>query len=98
FFIILTNLKLPLPSTKAIKQVQRENLGDFMKITSIIFCSMLLFAQVSTQARETSEVSVMAYNLENLFDTSHDEGKEDWTYLPLAFKCSSKQVQKYCQA
>ena len=27
--------------------------------------------------------SVMTYNLENLFDTIHDEGKEDYTFLPL---------------
>ncbi|WP_141734415.1 endonuclease/exonuclease/phosphatase family protein [Oligoflexus tunisiensis] len=26
---------------------------------------------------------VMSYNVENLFDTEHDEGKDDWTYLPL---------------
>ena len=28
------------------------------------------------------EVSVMSYNVENLFDTVHDEGKDDWEYLP----------------
>lgn len=25
---------------------------------------------------------VMTYNVENLFDTDHDEGKQDWAYLP----------------
>jgi endonuclease/exonuclease/phosphatase family metal-dependent hydrolase len=29
---------------------------------------------------------VMSYNVENLFDTEHDEGKDDWTYLPAARK------------
>ena len=40
--------------------------------------------------------SVMSYNLENLFDTTHDDGKNDWTYLPLSYKNSSKEVQAYC--
>ena len=31
-------------------------------------------------------VSVMTYNVENLFDTVHDEGKEDFAYLPLSLK------------
>ena len=39
----------------------------------------------------------MTYNLENLFDTQHDVGKEDWTYLPKSFKDRSPQVQAYCQ-
>lgn len=38
----------------------------------------------------------MAYNVENFFDTKHDEGTQDYTYLPLAFKKASKEVQKYC--
>lgn len=42
--------------------------------------------------------SVMTYNLENLFDTVHDEGKKDWTYLPLAFKQTSQEVQDYCNS
>ena len=43
-------------------------------------------------------VSVMSYNVENLFDTVHDEGKTDWTYLPLAWKKNSSEVQSYCQS
>lgn len=46
----------------------------------------------------SSDLSVMTYNLENLFDTKHDQGKEDYTYLPLKFKQNSKEVQKYCQS
>lgn len=41
-------------------------------------------------------VSVMTYNAENLFDTTHDKGKKDYTWLPLAVKQRSKEVQKYC--
>ncbi len=41
-------------------------------------------------------ISVMSYNVENLFDTIHDEGKEDYTYLPLAVKEASVKIQAYC--
>ncbi|HCN45796.1 MAG TPA: hypothetical protein DIT18_09210 [Pseudomonas sp.] len=39
----------------------------------------------STPAPE-QRVSLMTYNVENLFDTQHDEGKEDYAYLPLSLK------------
>lgn len=29
-----------------------------------------------------NEIKIMAYNVENLFDVEHDEGKKDWEYLP----------------
>jgi endonuclease/exonuclease/phosphatase family metal-dependent hydrolase len=38
----------------------------------------------------------MNYNAENLFDTVHDEGKEDYTYLPLSVKKASQEIQDYC--
>lgn len=43
-----------------------------------------------------SNFSVMTYNLENLFDTKHDVGKKDWTYLPLEEKRTNPQVLVYC--
>jgi hypothetical protein len=42
------------------------------------------------------EFSVMTYNVENLFDTIHDKGTEDYPTLPLAEKKKSKEVQKFC--
>ena len=36
----------------------------------------------------------MTYNVENLFDTKHDEGKDDYTFLPLSFKRTSEEVKK----
>src|SRR5262245_41143471 len=33
------------------------------------------------QARGGS-LQLMSYNVENLFDAVHDEGKEDWEFLP----------------
>tara|TARA_Y100000768_G_scaffold385945_1_gene373187 strand:+ start:7766 stop:8821 length:1056 start_codon:yes stop_codon:yes gene_type:complete len=43
-------------------------------------------------------ISIMTYNLENLFDNKHDKGKEDWTWLPLKVKQNSKEVQAYCHS
>ena len=43
-------------------------------------------------------VSVMTYNLENLFDTKHDKGKVDWTYLSLKEKRINPKVAEYCES
>lgn len=39
----------------------------------------------------------MTYNVENLFDTKHDDGKSDYTFLPLTVKDKSKKQKKYCE-
>lgn len=52
-----------------------------MKRIFIIFfllCSLPAFAQ---NAR-IGMYAIGFYNLENLFDTQHDEGKNDYEYLP----------------
>lgn len=46
----------------------------------------------------SKSISVMTYNLENLFDTEHDEGKEDYTYLPKKIKDASKVIQAHCRS
>src|SRR5687767_12295815 len=43
-------------------------------------------------------VSLMAYNLENLFDTFHDPGKNDFTYLPRAVKPFMPGAWDFCRA
>lgn len=43
----------------------------------------------------SNQFSFMAYNVENLFDAEHDQGREDFTYLPLSLK-KTKEVQDYC--
>lgn len=66
---------------------------------------------VETQKKQTSEhlglsykndwkasddvLTFMAFNVENLFDTKHDKGKNDLTYLPLANK-KSESHKKNC--
>jgi endonuclease/exonuclease/phosphatase family metal-dependent hydrolase len=37
----------------------------------------------SPEPEPPAPLFVMSYNVENLFDTEHDEGKDDWTFLPL---------------
>lgn len=65
-----------------------------MKLASMVaFCFVMLSSNLWGK-----DFSVMTYNLENLFDTTHDEGKEDWTYLPLKFKRRSQEVQEYCRS
>jgi endonuclease/exonuclease/phosphatase family metal-dependent hydrolase len=42
-------------------------------------------------------VSIMTFNVENLYDTDHDAGTEDFTFLPLAKK-SDPEIKKGCEA
>ena len=41
------------------------------------------------------EVSVMSFNMENLFDTTHDEDRDDYTFLPKAEK-QTKEHKAIC--
>jgi endonuclease/exonuclease/phosphatase family metal-dependent hydrolase len=60
-------------------------------VASLFFLSSIVWADRFT---------VMTYNVENLFDTVHDEGKDDYTYLPLEVKRGAlkRQVEKSCNA
>lgn len=42
-----------------------------------------------------TEVSVMSFNVENLFDTTHDEDRDDFTYLPKAQK-NTPEFKQLC--
>lgn len=58
---------------------------DYMrKLYSLLFVSLLLVLGTTVaEAQKRSDVySVGFYNLENLFDTIHDAGKNDYEYLP----------------
>lgn len=60
----------------------------------LFFCSVLMFSTTSI----SKTITLMNYNVENLFDTAHDEGKQDYTYLPYSVKKKSKKIQKYCKS
>lgn len=54
-----------------------------MKKINLTFCLLLLFFSVTfAQGKKFAVYSVGFYNLENLFDTQHDQGKNDFEYLP----------------
>ena len=50
----------------------------------IVVLNFLLLITIGGQAQESDKglYSVAFYNLENLFDTIHDAGKNDFEYLP----------------
>ena len=60
--------------------------------TTLLLLSIASFAEVR-------EVSVMTYNVQNLFDTKHDEGENDCEFLPLKTKVSMKhEMVKNCSS
>lgn len=50
----------------------------------------------SLPPKADNEISVMSFNVENLFDTTHDKDREDYTYMPVAVKKASPEIQKAC--
>lgn len=44
-----------------------------------------------------NEIAVMSFNVENLFDTTHDEDRNDYTYLPLLLKLKTPAYQQACK-
>ena len=73
----------------------RFSRGAQMIMRQMFVLLLLVFFAASLSAAST--VSVRSYNVENLFDTEHDEGKTDWTYLPLSVKKNNPQVWAYCR-
>lgn len=59
---------------------------------------LLLVLLLTLSSAYAKTVTIMSYNVQNLFDTIHDEGKEDYAYLPLALKEKSPAIQSYCKS
>jgi endonuclease/exonuclease/phosphatase family metal-dependent hydrolase len=57
--------------------------------------STSLETPTTSVSKSEGEVSVMLFNVENLFDTTHDVGTEDYANLPLAHK-NTPEIQKFC--
>lgn len=60
---------------------------------SSLLAFVLTSFMITAQAAES--VSIMSYNVENLFDTIKDENRNDWEYLPRAQK-NTKEQKEYC--
>ena len=58
--------------------------SDPIRTTAIGLAIALVVTLSASVAAEP--IRIMTFNVENLFDTKHDEGKNDETYLPLAAK------------
>lgn len=53
--------------------------------------------QWALPAKADNEIAVMSFNVENLFDTVHDEDRNDYTYLPKILKLKTPAYQKACR-
>lgn len=62
-----------------------------MKLTAALCASFLVF---SGFAAGNKSIQIMSYNVENLFDTQKDEGKNDWTFLPNDFPGKKEECNK----
>lgn len=54
--------------------------------------------QFDSTQKEAPRITLMTYNVENLFDTEDDPLKDDETYLPLAYKKKNPQIIKKCKS
>lgn len=79
----------------AVKTMITRIVGKLRSFHAMKFFFLLTFFSLNSYA---DIVSVMTYNAENLFDNKHDRGKNDYTYLPLAYKKRSSKVKNYCRS
>ena len=56
--------------------------GFISIIIAAIIVSFMSMRPDDNAGKQLQAYSVCFYNLENLFDTIHDEGKNDYEYLP----------------
>lgn len=69
----------------------------FLFISTLTLTAQARSKNAQSSAEAPAEISVMTFNVENLFDTEHDKGTDDYTYLPLSVKKKNKEVQKACE-
>jgi endonuclease/exonuclease/phosphatase family metal-dependent hydrolase len=67
----------------------------YIMIISVVL-SLSCIKQGGSAVLQNQKVGVMTFNVENLFDTVHDDGKLDYTFLPLDVKKKSKEQKEYC--
>lgn len=70
----------------------------YMKKLLFLFSFLLMAASAAAQNTERKLYSVAFYNLENLFDTIHDSGKNDYEFLPTgSYKWTAKKYEAKLQ-
>ncbi len=72
-----------------------------MRLLLSLFALLIISASCSSPEKleqqaqlSERELYVMTYNVENLFDVEHDEGKNDWTFLPKDYPGKSAECEK----
>ena len=60
---------------------------------AMLLLFVVLVAQ-NVQNVEAKTIEVMSYNVENLFDSEHDEGKSDWSFLPKNYPGKKEACKK----
>lgn len=65
----------------------------FFSALVLITSSSQAITRAQTVTNGSTEISVMTYNVANLFDTKHDEEKDDWAYLPHSSKSSEVRAE-----
>jgi predicted extracellular nuclease len=83
-------------------------LKSFTSVTVLFFVSLLSSLSLANDAgyrvaTAADEIKIMSYNAENLFDTEHDVGKNDYEFLPKSHpekqtcnKDTNPTRKKYC--
>lgn len=65
-----------------------------MRILPLLFLLGLIGNPRAFAALGDSEIRMFHYNVENLFDARHDEGKDDWEFLPKGYPGREKACQE----
>lgn len=79
---------------------QRVGYGMYKSIRRLSFFSVIFFLSSCLSATQTEpadgvhQLAIMAYNVENLFDTIDNPEKEDDTFLPIELKRDARHKQK----
>lgn len=77
--------------------LQLRNLILALLLSLLVGCAVTFKkAKFSLPPKAADEISVMSFNVENLFDTTHDQDRNDFTYMPLVAK-KDPAIRKGCE-
>lgn len=66
----------------------------FLSSLALMACSKDQVVTSSNDTNSTRSITIMTFNVENLFDAQDDEGKDDHAYLPRAVKDDPDHIAK----
>lgn len=74
---------------RKLKRLRKKQLFAFGIILVELSIILTTCSSLITRENNNQRIELMTYNVENLFDTSHDPGKSDYAYLPQSKKSPS---------